>query len=107
MTVKPKLDDLIQSVTLYSNVNTLLHGYVLPFVIIYSGWIYVWGFIYGFSDFYEGGFVGLSTIACLQILCCLCCHWSVHIRCFFTCKWVSTALISITSKSNAFYRKRI
>ncbi|KAK4879876.1 hypothetical protein RN001_008022 [Aquatica leii] len=87
MTVKPKLDDLVQNVTLYSNVKALFHGYVLPFFVLYCGWVYVWCGIYDFYEFYEGGFVGIAGIACVQILCCLCCHWSVHIRCVFTCKW--------------------
>ncbi|KAF2904876.1 hypothetical protein ILUMI_01293 [Ignelater luminosus] len=87
MTINPQLDDLVQSVTLYSNVNTIFHGYILPFIILHCGWIYVWCGVYGFLEFYEGGFVGLAAIGCVQILCCLCCHWSVHIRCMFTCKW--------------------
>ncbi|KAF5300333.1 hypothetical protein FQA39_LY11190 [Lamprigera yunnana] len=87
MTIKPKLDDLVQNVTLYTGIKPIFHGYNMPFFIIYCVWIYVWWGIYGFSDFYEGGFVGIAGIACTQILCCLCCHWSVHIRCFFICRW--------------------
>lgn len=87
MTVNLKLDDLVQSVTLYSNVNTLFHGYILPFLVIYLGWIYVWCGVYGFWEFYEGGCVGLAVVGCIQILSCLCCHWSVHVRCLLTCKW--------------------
>ncbi|KAJ8952493.1 hypothetical protein NQ318_003289 [Aromia moschata] len=49
-------------------------------------WLYGWIGIYGFSDHYEGGFVGLAVIGCLQVLCCLACYWSVHINCFCTCK---------------------
>lgn len=86
---KPKLDDLIQSVTLYTTKRTAFHGYVLPFALIYPVWIYLWLGLYGFTDFYEGGFVGVAGIAFLQILSCLCCYWSVHINCMFTCKTVS------------------
>ncbi|XP_023310344.1 manganese-transporting ATPase 13A1 isoform X2 [Anoplophora glabripennis] len=86
MSVTPKLDDLIQSVSLYTRIPTLFHLYVLPFILIYSGWMYVWLGIYGFTDHYEGGFVGLAVIGCLQILSCLACYWSVHINSFFSCR---------------------
>uniref|UniRef100_A0A1Y1KV49 Endoplasmic reticulum transmembrane helix translocase n=2 Tax=Photinus pyralis TaxID=7054 RepID=A0A1Y1KV49_PHOPY len=82
-----KLDDLVESVTLYTTIRTLFHGYNLPFILIYSVWIYTWCGVYGFAEFYEGGFVGVAGIGCVQILCCLCCHWSIHVKCFFTCKW--------------------
>ncbi|CAG9858501.1 unnamed protein product, partial [Phyllotreta striolata] len=86
MSYKPKLDDLIQSVSLYTVRPSLLHLYVLPFLIIYSSWLYLWLGIYGFEEYYEGGFVGLAVIGCMQILTCLACYWSVHISCLFSCK---------------------
>ncbi|KYB27482.1 endoplasmic reticulum transmembrane helix translocase [Tribolium castaneum] len=86
MSVTPKLDDLVQSVSLYTQKRTLFHLYVLPFVFIYTSWIYVWCGIYGFFEHYEGGFVGLAAVGCVQILCCLACYWSVHVNCFFTCR---------------------
>lgn len=85
MTITTKLDDLVQSVTLYKFNKTILHLDILPFVLIYSIWIYVWIAVYGFWDFYEGGFVGIAVIACNQILCCLGCFWSVHVNCFMKC----------------------
>jgi cation-transporting ATPase 13A1 len=89
MSVTTKLDDLVQSVSLYTQKGTLFHLYVLPFILIYTGWIYVWCGIYGFLEYYEGGFVGLAAIGCAQILCCLACYWSVHVNCFFTCRKVT------------------
>lgn len=86
---RPKLDDLVQSVTLYTTKATVFHGYVLPFIFVYPIWIYIWLGLYGFYEFYEGGFVGLAGIAFVQILSCLCCYWSVHINCLLTCKYVS------------------
>ncbi|CAH0556443.1 unnamed protein product [Brassicogethes aeneus] len=85
MSVTPKLDDLVQSVTLYTLKPTVFHLYVLPFLLIYTGWLYAWLGVYGFNEHYEGGFVGLAVIAFFQILCCLTCYWSVHINCIFTC----------------------
>nr|CAI5866507.1 unnamed protein product [Callosobruchus analis] len=86
MTVNPKLDDLIESVALYTLQPTIIHLYVLPFIIIYSFWIYLWFGVYGFFDFYEGGCIVLAAIGCFQALCCLACYWSVHVNCFCTCK---------------------
>lgn len=86
MSVRPKLDDLVQSVSLYTRIPTLLHLYVLPFILIYSAWLYLWLGIYGFNEHYEGGFVGMAVIGCLQVLSCLACYWSVHVNCFFSCK---------------------
>lgn len=91
MTVQNKLDDLVQNVSLYTSLQLLFHGYILPFIFLYGGWLYVWLGFYGFDQFYEGGMVGIAAIACLQILLCLCCHWSVHIQCFLTCKRVSNS----------------
>lgn len=80
------VDDLVDSATMYTGMNLLFHGYVLPFLALYSGWIYIWLTWWGLWEFYEGGMVGIAAIGCLQILVCLCCHWSVHIRCFITCR---------------------
>lgn len=88
MTAAPKLDDLIQYVSLYTQLKTLFHLYVLPFVVIYGVWLYGWCGIYGFTEHYEAGFLGLAIIGCIQILCCLACYWSVHINCYFTCRKV-------------------
>ncbi|CAH1104950.1 unnamed protein product [Psylliodes chrysocephalus] len=86
MSGKPKLDDLVQSVSLYTATPAFFHLYVLPFIIIYSSWLYLWLGIYGFEEHYEGGFVGIAVIGCFQILSCLMCYWSVHINCFFSCR---------------------
>ncbi|KAG5897443.1 hypothetical protein JTB14_002704 [Gonioctena quinquepunctata] len=86
MSVTPKLDDLVQSVSLYSRLSALFHLYVLPFIIIYSAWFYLWLGVYGFSEYYEGGFLGVAGIGVFQILCSLACYWSVHINCFFSCR---------------------
>lgn len=90
MSGKPKLDDLVQSVSLYTATPAFFHLYVLPFIIIYSSWLYLWLGIYGFEEHYEGGFVGIAVIGCFQILSCLMCYWSVHINCFFSCRKVNS-----------------
>ncbi|KAI4466177.1 cation-transporting atpase-related [Holotrichia oblita] len=86
MTATAQLDELVQSVTLYTFNSPFFHGYILPFIVLYVSWLYCWCGVYGFFEFYEGGWVGLGVIACLQILCSLCCYWSVHINCLLSCK---------------------
>lgn len=90
MTATAQLDELVQSVNLYTFNSPFFHGYILPFIVLYVSWLYCWCGVYGFFEFYEGGWVGLGVIACLQILCSLCCYWSVHINCLLSCKKVST-----------------
>ncbi|KAF7269070.1 hypothetical protein GWI33_017828 [Rhynchophorus ferrugineus] len=86
MSVTSRVDDLVQSVSLYTRLPIVFHLYLLPFLILYPVWIYLWIGLWGFWEHYEGGFVCLAAIGCIQILSCLACYWSVHINCFFTCK---------------------
>ncbi|XP_023721826.2 manganese-transporting ATPase 13A1 [Cryptotermes secundus] len=86
MVVAERVDDLVQSVSLHIPRQFLLHGYILPFLTLYGSWLYVWFFIYGIEEYYEAGLIGVAVIGLLQILSCLCCHWSVHVQCFLTCK---------------------
>uniref|UniRef100_A0A1B6ILU3 Endoplasmic reticulum transmembrane helix translocase n=4 Tax=Homalodisca liturata TaxID=320908 RepID=A0A1B6ILU3_9HEMI len=85
MVVDFRVDDLVQSVSLYSPRPVIIHGTVLPFVLFYCTWLYTWIFIYENDYFSEGVFLGLAVIGLLQILSCLCCYWSVHVQCFLTC----------------------
>ena len=101
MASQPKIDELVQSVTLYVPRPFILNGFVLPFIILYSSWTYIWFFVYGVWDYYEAGIIGVCLIGLCQLFCCLCCHWSVHVRCFFTCNKV---IIMFQIKWNIFRR---
>nr|CAD7457856.1 unnamed protein product [Timema tahoe] len=80
-----RIDDLVQCVTLHIPRHLVFHGYVLPFVIFYGTWLYLWLAVYGLEEYYEAGLIGVAVIGLLQILTCLCCYWSVHVQCFLTC----------------------
>lgn len=95
MTALPRLDDLIQSVSLYNRKSTLFHLYIFPFLIFYSSWIYFWISFLGINEFYEEGLIIIAGIGCAQILCILACYWSVHVNCFFTCNKVSDSSVKI------------
>ncbi|XP_024892380.1 manganese-transporting ATPase 13A1 [Temnothorax curvispinosus] len=80
-----RVDELVQSVSLHNPRKWMFNGYILPFVILQSLWIYCWIFVYGVDEYYDAGLVGIATIGVLQIFLCLCCQWSVHIHTFLNC----------------------
>ena len=82
------VNDEIEFVSLYTLRPLLLHGYVLPFVLLYGGWLYVWVEVLGFSDYVEAGYIGFVIIGLLQVICSLLCHWFVSVRCLLTCSRV-------------------
>jgi len=82
------VNEEIESVSLYSLRPLVLHGYVLPFVLLYAGWLYVWVAVLGFSDYVEAGCIGFVIIGLLQVVCSLLCHWFVSVRCLLTCNRV-------------------
>ncbi|XP_068228733.1 endoplasmic reticulum transmembrane helix translocase [Palaemon carinicauda] len=86
MATSDSIDDLVQSVSLYVPRPLLLHGYILPFLILYGGWAWAWIFIYGWEEYFEAGLIALAGLGCLQVLTSLFCHWSVHVRCLLTCR---------------------
>ncbi|KYQ50837.1 putative cation-transporting ATPase 13A1 [Trachymyrmex zeteki] len=79
------VDDLVQSVSLHNPRKWVFNGYILPFVMLQSLWIYCWIFVYGVDEYYDAGLVGIAAIGMLQIFLCLCCQWSVHIHTFINC----------------------
>ncbi|XP_033643148.1 manganese-transporting ATPase 13A1-like [Asterias rubens] len=79
------MSDEIKSVSLHNLRPLVLHGYVFPFIFLYGIWLYFWVGVYGVDDYFEAGLIALAIVGCLQILVCLFCHWSVHVRCSLTC----------------------
>ncbi|KAG1714791.1 Manganese-transporting ATPase 13A1 [Nymphon striatum] len=93
-----RVDELIQTVSLHNPRPILLHGYVAPFIIVYLTWIYYWFFQFGVSEYFEAGLIAGVVVGLLQILTCLCCHWSVHISCLFTCKTAKDPFTATVAK---------
>ncbi|ESO00564.1 hypothetical protein HELRODRAFT_113120 [Helobdella robusta] len=79
------LSDDIRKTALYKIRPIILHGYVLPFIVFYFCWAYVWMLVLGVSDYFEAGMIGFAIIGLLQTLCCLFCYWFVEVRCLLTC----------------------
>lgn len=82
------VDDLVHSANLYIPRHLLLHGYILPFLILYGLWSYCWLAIFETDFHFEVGYICLAVVGLLQLLTVLCCHWSVHVKCALTCKYV-------------------
>ena len=89
-TVRETISDDVEYLVLYKTLPVWAHGYVLPFlllyVILFSGWIFAFQ---GF-DHLEAFFICTVAIAALNIVTCLACVWSVHVRCWMTSKKVSS-----------------
>jgi len=94
------LTEEIQYIKLYTLRPVILHFYLLPFIPLYILWLYGWVVLYGVKEYFEAGLIALAIIGCLQILSGLFCHWSVHVRSFFTCTSVSVYLCVNTSINN-------
>lgn len=82
----------VQSICYYSPSPPLSYGYVGPFLIIYILEVYVWSTVYGFVEYFEAGCIAIAATAIVQVVTCLFCVWSVHVRCLLTCKKVSIPL---------------
>ena len=75
----------IEYIRWYRRKKLIFHGYVFPFIIIYGAVFYTWLVVYGALDHFELGCIALAVTGVIQVLTCLSCHWSVHVRCAFTC----------------------
>ncbi|KAJ8300415.1 hypothetical protein KUTeg_021934 [Tegillarca granosa] len=91
------LNDDIQSVTFYNIRPLFFHGYIGPFAVLYSIWLYCWVAVYGLENYFEAGLIALAILGLLQILTSLFCLWSVDVRCALTCQKVQDPYRASTS----------
>ena len=89
----PSISEDVQSICYYSPLPVLLHGYVAPFLVIYVLELYVWLMVYGLEEYFEAGCIAFAATAVLQVVACLFCVWSVHVRCLFTCRKVTYSIL--------------
>lgn len=82
------LDELIDSVTVYKTLPLYFHGEVFPFLGLYCLTVYLGLYVYDYEEYGEIFMLVVGVLALLQVLTCLCCFWSVHIRCFLSCRKV-------------------
>ena len=87
MSVSPQGDSLVKDILLVNKNPFYLHGYVIPFAVIYSVAV---GLLTQYVDLESYGVwtVVLVSLFLCQVLTILSCFWSVDMRCFLTCKKV-------------------
>lgn len=88
MAWQENLSEDVKEITLYKSLPVYLHGYVVPFVVLYVAILFAWSWLYGLGDHWEALAIILAAVAVLNILLVLSCVWSVHFRAFLTCKKV-------------------
>ena len=86
------IDELVDSVTIYKALPLYFHGGIFPFVACYVVTIYFGLYVYDYEQHGEIFMLIISVLALLQVLACLCCFWSVHVRCFLSCKKVNCSV---------------
>ena len=91
--IKVKNSEDIAHISLYLPIPVIFHGYVIPFVFLYSFVFYIWLTFWGFNEYFEVGLILLAVVGCIQILTCLFCHWFVFIKCLLTCRKVYINLL--------------
>lgn len=89
------IDNLIDSVSLYVPRYIAFHGAIFPFVVLYLWWSYFCLYTAYLVDLY---FAGIIAIAVGQIMCSLCCYWSVSFRCLLSCRSVNSAQSAVLVK---------
>ena len=83
-----RLSEDVQYISLHKPLPLVFHGYVWPFILLYAILLAVWIGVYGFLEHTEAFLIGCAIIAGLDIVTCLFCVWSVHVRCTLTCRTV-------------------
>ena len=78
------LSEDVQSISLYKPRIVLLHGYVLPFIILYVALLVGWVVTFEGLEHVEALFISVAVIAAANLVTCLFCVWSVHVRCALT-----------------------
>lgn len=86
------LSDDVEYIVLYRLLPTWAHGYILPFILFYVTLISGWVVIFEGLLHVEALLICVAVIAALNIVTCLSCVWSVHIRCLLTCRKVTRIL---------------
>lgn len=89
-----RLSDDVQYISLHKPLPLVFHGYVWPFILLYAALFVAWIGVYGFLEHTEAFLIGCAIIGGLDIVTCLFCVWSVHVRCSLTCSKVTVRLMN-------------
>ena len=86
----------VESIHFLSPLHWSLHGYALPFGVLYAIYLAVWQSCFSGEEYVEGALIGLAAIALMQSITALFCVWSVHVRALMTCRKVSLRHLLLT-----------
>ena len=95
MAWQEKLSEDIKEISLYEPSPVYLHGYVIPFLVLYGAVLLTWSQLYGLGESWEALAITLAGVAVLNVVAVLCCVWSVHVRAVLTCKKVRKRAVLI------------
>ena len=88
MAWQEKLSEDVKEISLYKPLPVYLHGYVVPFLLLYAAVLLAWWQLYGLEENMEALLLVVAAVAVVNVLVILSCVWSVHFRAFLTCKKV-------------------
>ena len=88
MAWQENLSEDVREVSLYRPLPVYLHGYLIPFLLVYAAVLLGWSQVYGLTEHWEALLISLAAVAVLNVLVVLSCVWSVHFRAFLTYKKV-------------------
>lgn len=86
----------IKYTVLYKRLPLWMHGYILPFIILYVGMLVGWILVFENFDHFEAFMISIGTAATFNTITCLSCVWSVHVRCLLTYRQVNS-IVGATS----------
>lgn len=90
MAWQEKLSEDVQEISLYKPLPLVLHGYVIPFLLLYLLVLLTWSQVYGEAagENWEPLLIAFAVVAALNVITVLSCVWSVHVRAALTCRKV-------------------
>lgn len=86
------LSEDVDRISLHRPLPRLFHGYVAPFLLLYGGVAAAWVAAFDFPEQLEAFLIALAAVAGLEVVTCLFCVWSVHVRAALTCRKVGCTL---------------
>lgn len=101
MAWQENLSEDVREISLYRPLPVYLHGYLIPFLLVYAAVLLGWSQVYGLTEHWEALLISLAAVAVLNVLVILSCVWSVHFRAFLTCQKVRKRIEPVNMHNSA------
>lgn len=96
------LSEDVDRISLHRPLPRLFHGYVAPFLLLYAAITAIWIAAFDFPERLEAFMIAFAVVAGLDVVTCLFCVWSVHVRAALTCRKVGFAFLQTFTMSVLF-----